>query len=197
MIRYKLLRIDGSGVKYEAFYAADETSSLTFMNDINPRFLVNSLLVTYYVSIWERYLADSYIAIVRHDGLENAENVKLSLERDDLETITAGNTTVEETLTRNLSFQRPSIVAGNFRAIDRDLDIAGSLKRPYHRRKKSLFESIDNYIDLRNEIAHMGHSDTCPTDGSTDAIASDFVAAVERVYEEFASHYRFTPLRGY
>jgi len=197
MVRYSLLRMNGSGVKFEGGYAADKISSFQFLNDMNPRFLVNSLLVTYYVSIWERYLVDSYVAIMRHAGLENAKDLKLNLRRDDLESIMAGRATVEETLARTRSFQRPTIVARNFCEIDQSLDIAGALKRPYHRRKKSLFESIDSYVDLRNDIAHTGRCDICLTDSATDSIAEDFVAAVDRVYEEFAAHYGFTALRGF
>ncbi len=196
IMRYKLLRMDGGGISYGATYAEDKVSDLLFLNDINPRFLVNSLLVTYYVSIWESYLTDSYIAIVRHAGLENSEGLKLQLGRDDLADLAAGGITVEEALARRLSFQRPSVAAKNFHSIDRTLDIAGALKKPYHRRKEALFDTIDGYIDLRNEIAHTGRCG-CLTDARTDAIADDFTAAADRVYEEFASHYGFEALRDF
>lgn len=196
MMRYKLLRMDGGGISYGATYAEDKVSDLPFMNNINPRFLVNSLLITYYVSVWESYLTDSYIAIVRHAGLENAEGLKLQLGCDDLVELAAGGITVEEILARRLSFQRPSVAAKNFRSLDRTLNIADALKRPYRRRKMALFDTIDGYVDLRNEIAHTGHCGHL-TDARTDAIADDFTAAVDRVYEEFASHYGFEALRGF
>ena len=197
MARYRLLRMDGGGSSYSATFAGDKVSDIAFMNDINPRFLVNSLLVTYYVSIWEGYLADSYIAIVRHAGLEKAEGIKLQLGCDDLADLTAAGIAVEEVLARRLSFQRPSVAARNFHSIDRSLDIAGALKRPYRRRKEALFDTIDGYVDLRNEIAHTGRCGIYLTDARTDAIADDFIAAVDCVYGEFASHYGFEALRDF
>jgi hypothetical protein len=61
-----------------------------------------------------------------------------------LESISNGELTIEEG--DNLSFQRPKIIAENFKLINDSIDISGTLRKPYRKRKRSLYDSIDSII---------------------------------------------------
>lgn len=177
----------------KGFASNDKPSGLSFMDDINPRFLSNALLIPYCVAIWEDYLKSSYLMILRHSDLQDKTMTKISLDSRELSDIIQGRITLEEILVSRMSFQRPRIVVQNFTNLGVGLDIGEPLKKPYNRRKKSLFDSIDEYVDIRNEIAHTGSSPKTLTDSDVISIAKDFSTAVDRIYRYLGAQFDFEP----
>jgi hypothetical protein len=77
--------------------------------------------------------------------------------------------------------------------IDDKLNVYGSLRKPYRTRKKSLFDSIGELVDLRNEFVHTGRSVETITDEKIKKSLNDFEVAADRVYERFGEYYGFVP----
>ena len=78
------------------------------------------------------------------------------LSHEHLERLALGSQPVARVVAESFPFQRPTSIAENFRLLDRKLDLAGAMRKPYRRRKTSLFESIERLIEVRNEFVHSG-----------------------------------------
>lgn len=96
-------------------------------------------------------------------------------------------------LADSLSFQRPGIIAENFRRLNSSIDIGAWLRKPYHRRKKTLFESISEIIDLRDAIVHAGITSCTLSDNEIRRILFDLTEAANRVYDGLGKVYGFIP----
>lgn len=177
--------------------AASVPTGFDWMDSLNPRFFSNNLLIPYFVAIWEDYLKSSYLMILRHTTSNDRVYKNANLNVEDLRLIAEKKLTVEEAIVEKLSFQRPNNVCANFKALDEKLDIYSVLRKPYNRRKETLFETIDKLVDLRNAFVHSGYMDTTLTDEKIQRISSDFVAAADRIYQRFGDFYSFTPRHDY
>ena len=71
------------------------------------------------------------------------------------------------------------------------------MRKPYRRRRKSLFDSIEQLIEDRNEFVHTGGVNIRFFDAQLNAALSDMEVAVNRAYECIAAHYRFVPSHDY
>lgn len=96
-------------------------------------------------------------------------------------------------LADKLSFQRPGIIAENFRALDSSIDIAAWLRKPFHNRKKTLFDSITELIDVRDRFVHTGVMTLDLSDKRIKRIIDDLNEAVDRAYGGFGDVYGFEP----
>lgn len=96
-------------------------------------------------------------------------------------------------LADSLSFQRPGIIAENFKRLNSSIDIGAWLRKPYHRRKKTLYESISEIIDLRDTIVHIGLTSHAVSDSEIQRILSDLAEAANRVYAGLGEVYGFDP----
>jgi hypothetical protein len=174
-----------------------ESSGIEFLDQMNPRLFSNNLLIPYFVAAWENYLKSSFIVLLKSiDSRDKIlKNVRLTV--DNLKNISSGIMSVEEAIAEVLSFQRPRIIAENFKALDDKIDLYSVLKKPYRNRKISLFDSIEAIIDLRNEFVHTGSMNTDITDKKIKSIMSDFEVAVDRIYSRFGEYYKFIPSREF
>ncbi len=174
-----------------------EPTGISTLDEMNPRLFSNNLILPFLVAIWEEYFKSTYIVLLRYCDNQELVLKKARLSHTQLEGIAAGYQDVETALAETLSFQRPSKIAENFRMISANLDISGALKKPYRRRKISLYESIETWIEIRNEFVHSGTMDLKLTDKVIGQMLSDFEVAVDRAYDAYGRRYNFTPLRGY
>ncbi|MFD0674438.1 HEPN domain-containing protein [Cohnella sp. GCM10027633] len=177
--------------------ANSEPTGLDYLDQMNPRFFSNNLLIPYLVAIWEEYLKTSYIVLLK--CTENRDrilkNARFSV--NSLKDISAGKVSVEEALVEGFSFQRPRIIAENYKALDDKLDIFTVLNKPIRNRQLSLFDSIERIIDLRNTFVHEGGMDISITDKKLKTIINDFEVAVDRIYNRFGYYYKFKPSRDF
>ena len=177
--------------------AKPEPIGLHIFDEMNPRLFSNNLILPYLVAIWEEYFKSSFIVLLKYSSNRETVLKKSKLSHAQLEEIAAGVQGVEEALTESLSFQRPSKVSDNFKLINQRLDIAGILRKPYRRRRTSLYESIEKCVEIRNEFVHSGYIDTTMSDKVIEKIIDDFEVAVDRIYDLFGEKYEFVPLRYY
>ena len=177
--------------------AKPEPIGLEILDEMNPRLFSNNLLLPYLVAIWEEYFKSSFIVLLKYSSHREASLKKAKLSHAQLEEIIAGKQGVEQALAEPLSFQRPSKVSNNFKMVNPKLDIAGALRKPYRRRKTSLYESIEKCVEIRNEFVHTGYMDTTMSDKIIQKVINDFEVAVDRSYDMFGKYFDFHPLRDF
>lgn len=174
-----------------------DPTGFTFIDSLNPRFFSNNMIVPYIVGVWESYMKSSFIVLLKyHQNRDRIfKNARLSV--DQMKDISSGKSTVEEAIGEAYSFQRPKVVVDNFRAIDDKLDLCSVLRKPYRNRKKTLYDTIEHIVDLRNKIVHTGYIDNKISDAIIKQTIVDMEAAVDRVYTRFGECYDFVPNRNY
>lgn len=55
---------------------------------------------------------------------------------------------------RGVTFQNISKIASVVTNLDRQIDLAGALKRPYRRREESSYQTLDRVLEMRHELFH-------------------------------------------
>ncbi|MNW55914.1 hypothetical protein D3C74_336050 [compost metagenome] len=177
--------------------AKPEPTGLEFIDQMNPKLLSNNLLIPYLVAIWEVYLKSSFIVLLKCTDNQDRilKNARFSV--NNLKDISLGKISIEEAVVEGLSFQRPKIIAANFKILDEKIDIYSVLNKPIKNRKVSLFDSIERTIELRNDFVHTGGMDISITDKKLRNIIIDFEVAVDRIYNRFGNYYRFNPSKDF
>jgi len=176
--------------------AIDKSSGFDFLDEMNPRVLSNNLLVPYLVAVWEDYFRSTFVAVLKY-GSRGTALKRVRLSHHSLERVTVGRLSIEQAIADTFSFQRPSSVADNFRLLDPKLDVGAILRKPYRRRKTTLFNSIETLVEDRNLFVHTGRMNLELFDQSLKTTLTDIEAAGNRVYEYIAKHYGFTPSHDY
>lgn len=171
--------------------ARSEPCGLSILDEMNPRFFSNNMILPYLVAVWEEYFRASFIAILRYSSQREDVLKKANLKKYQLESIAAKALSIEEAVADTLSFQRPQMITSNFRILDKKLDLEGAMKKPYRKRNKSLFSSIEERVEDRNEFVHSGRMDTRLTDKKLKILINDFEEAVDRCYQEISERYEF------
>jgi hypothetical protein len=177
--------------------AKDKPSPLGFMDEYNPRLLFNNLLLPYGIAIWEEYFRSTFAATLKYAPNRDQVFKRVRLGVDELNSISQGRLPVERAIAECFSFQRPSNISENFKMIDLKLDIAAALRKPYRKRKQSLFESIECLVEDRNELVHTGTMNLKLFDSRLNTALSDLEIAVTRAYDYIARHFEFTPNHDY
>jgi hypothetical protein len=177
--------------------AKGEPTGHWFIDEMNPRLFSNNLLMPYLIAVWEDFLKASFIAMLSYSPQREAALKRARLNQNQLEMIATGTSTIEVALAESLSFQRPSVIANNYKLIDPHFNLATQLRKPYRRRNKSLFEAIDDYVDLRNDFVHTGRMSAQLLDKEVAKAMDDFEVAVDRCYAAFGKLFDFAPIQRF
>ena len=164
---------------------------------IDPRLLANNTLVPFLVAALEDYFKSTYIALLRYSERKVAILKSISLRGDQLVAISDGKATVEDQITETLSFQRLSAVGRHFEELDKKLDIAGTLRKPYRRRSQSLFEMLDSLVLSRHQFIHKATLDKTMTDERIEDLIFYDNEAITRVYRRITDYYGWFFDRGW
>lgn len=183
--------------KFEGNIAREKPSGLSFIDERNPRLLSNNFLLPYIIAVWEDYFRSTFIAALSYSSKREAAFKKVRLDHKAFEALASGSQSIEQAVGDSFSFQRPAAVAENFKLLDTKLDLGAALRRPYRRRKVSLFDSIDKLVENRNELVHTGRVDISFFDREMNAALSNVEAGVNRCYEHLAKHYGFVASHDY
>jgi hypothetical protein len=181
----------------EGDIAREKPSGLLVMDEMNPRLLSNNLLIPYVIAVWEEYFRATFAAVLKYSNQREGALKKARLSHTQLEQVAIEEQPVERTLAECFSFQRPSAIAENFRLLDSKLDIGGALRKPYRRRKVSLYNSIEAIVAGRNQVVHSGQIDLELYDKKLRTTLADVVECVDRAYATIGKHYGFSPIRDY
>lgn len=145
---------------------------------------------TYLCSLIEEYFRSTYIALLKFSSRKDKIlNVKFS--PYDLIDISNGKKTVEEVFASTLSFQNIKKICANFRNLDNGLDIGIALKRPYHKRKKNLYEQVNEILERRHGLIHHLELDGDYSTENLQKDIEDITAAIKRVYKYLCEYYNW------
>lgn len=159
------------------------------LDELNPRLFTNNLLVPYFVAILEEYLEATFIALLRYSKSRSQLFRNIRLPADALERVATDSSSLEEEVANTLSFQNVHRFCHNFHMLDKRLDIAGALRKPYRRRKVSLFDTTVRLIEIRHKLIHGGQFDSRFTDAQIRSMALDLEEVVDRIYRTITQRY--------
>ncbi len=177
--------------------AREAPSGLGYLDELNPRLLSNNFLLPYIVAVWEDYFRSTFVAALKYSNQRERALKKVRLSHTQLEQIALGTQPIERAVAESFSFQRPSLIAENFRLLDPKLNVGGAMRKPYKRRKTSLYDSIEDLIEGRNAFVHAGKIDMALYDKQLKTTLADIGVAVDRAYECIAKHYKFVSIHDY
>jgi len=183
--------------RFEGPIAQNKSSGLSFMDEMNPRLISNNLLIPYVIAVWEEYFRTTFAATLKYTNARDSVLKRARLAPTQLEKIIAKDQPTELTIAESFSFQRPRIISENFKLLDPKLDLGGALRKPYKRRKQTLFDSIDDLVSGRNAFVHRGQMNMELYDEMLKTVLDDVIVAVDRCYGAIASNYGFVAMRGH
>lgn len=183
--------------KLEGPIARDSSSGFEFMDQMNPRLLSNNLLVPYMIAVWEEFFRATFAACLRYSKQRETALKRAKLSHSDLENLAMGSVQIERAVAEFFSFQRPSSIAETFKLLDPKLDLAAPLRKPYRRRRLSLYESLEALVENRNALVHAGELNLGLFDKKLETTMSDLTEAANRTYNHIAKHYGFIPNHDY
>lgn len=165
-------------------YPADNEGELhmrKFSGIPTPSSLNANVYLAYLCALMEDYFRETYIALLKYsDRKDKVLNSRLS--SFDLVEISRNEKSVEEAFARTLSFQNINKIASHFRDLDKKLDLTAPLKKPYHNRKKTLFESLDTIFERRHGMVHRKEVDPYYDSDMLKRDIEDVKVSIERVY---------------
>jgi hypothetical protein len=172
-------------------------TGIEFIDEMNPKLFSNNLVLPYLVAIWEDYFKSSFSAILRHSTKRETvlKRVNSKLPQDFLEMIAAGMMTIEEVIAETFSFQRPNIIAHNFKLLDPKIDLISSLRKPHQNGEQSLYDAIEERVQHRNNFVHTGAINIEFTEQELMKALKDFEVAADRCYDAFGDCFGFAPIR--
>lgn len=88
-----------------------------------------------------------------------------------------------------MPFQRIAAVGRHFKELDPLLDLTGALKKPYRRRKETLYDALDSLITRRHALIHGMEIDTTLRGKKIAALTFDVAAGAARVYRHTTERY--------
>ena len=169
-----------------------ESSGIYWLDRTNPRLLSNSFIIIFLVSIFEDYWKSTYIALLKY--AENKESIlkngKISTDR--LVLISKGELSIEQGFAESLSFARISNVCNYYKLLDKKLDFAGVLRKPYRRRKTNLYDTLEKMTEIRNVIIHEASSPVILEDDYIKDLINVLHDSMDICYKELTNVYSWT-----
>jgi hypothetical protein len=162
-----------------------------FLDQMNPLLLSNNLLLPYLVSVLEDYFKSTFVALLWYSDRKESFLRGARLSSEHLLKISSGESSIESAIAETLPFQRLSAICQHFKSLEPDLDLAGALRKPYRRRKKSLFETLEEMVLQRHAFIHQGKLDTSFDNTKIERALNDLEESVVRCYRRITDYYRW------
>lgn len=165
-----------------------EKSMLELDGFPTPSIFNANVYSSFLCSLIEEYFRSTFIALLKYsEKKEKILNVKFS--PFDMKDISDGNKTVEEVFAGSLSFQNIEKIVSNFRSLDSKLDIGIPIKKPYKKRKKSLYLQINDILERRHGMIHRMDFDYSYNSVMLSNDIKDVKIALKRIYSYICQHY--------
>ena len=158
---------------------------------MHPTIISNNLIVPYFVSCIEDYFKNTYVALLKYSDKKLGILKNARILPDDLLSISNNILTVEMAAAKTMSFQNIHKICAYFRDLDTKLDLAGTLKKPYKRRKKSLFDVLNNIFEQRHLLIHRNIMMIDYSRENAMKDLEDIRAAIERIYKKIIDTYNW------
>jgi len=97
--------------------------------------------------------------------------------------VSEGKEELEEAATKSMSFQNIGKISTYFKELDKRYDIHGVLRKPYRRRKETLYEAVERIFNQRHSLIHQANISTTYITEKAKKDVEDIEAAITRVYD--------------
>jgi hypothetical protein len=161
----------------------------------NPLIVSNNLIVPFIVSVIEEFYKSCYIAILKFSESEKKQSIfkNTRLYADELVRISSGESSIEEGIVRAMSFQNIDKITAYFKELDKSLDLASEIRKPYRRRHESLYESISKFFEYRHRLIHQSEIRIDYSSQTLSKDINDIKIVVKRSYILFLRHFKWSP----
>jgi hypothetical protein len=158
------------------------SSDIDWLAPFNQQSLSNSFVLVFLVSILEEFWKSIYVALLKYS--ENKETILKNgrLTGDRLIQVSNETISVEQAFADSISFARISNVCSHFRALDKKYDFGSVLKKPYKRRKKNMFDTLEEMTEIRNTIIHEAGKNIIIKDRYIKELINNLHDSIERCY---------------
>jgi hypothetical protein len=153
----------------------------------NPRLFSNNLLLPYLVSAMEDYFKSTFVALARFSDNKESLFKQVRISADRLTKVSAGDATLEEVAAEGMSFQNLDSICGYFRMLSQRIDLAGRLRRPFRRRRLSLYDAVGLLVSRRHDLIHRNVVDASFEDDDVVRVVDDLYTAISKCYEHLVA----------
>ena len=162
-------------------------------DSMNPIIISNNLVIPFLVSIIEDYYKSSYISILKYHSKKERIIKNSKFYPDDLTSISNNELSIEDALARSKSFQNINKIARNFNELDKNIDLFSVLKKPYRRRKETLFDSLDKFFEKRHSLIHNNQVVATYTKRMLEKDINNVEESIKRSYNHFIDVFGWQP----
>ncbi len=140
-----------------------------------------NVMVPFYVSILEEYLRSTYVALLKYSNCKTRiiKNASGKLTVDDIADISNGVATLEEMISRHLSFQNIKAICTNFNELDVNIERVFSENV---RRNTKLAILLSKVIEQRHRVIHRGEMNLAYKADDARRDLKYISYAVEKIY---------------
>lgn len=121
--------------------------------------LLSNISTTYISSIIENYFRQLYVVLLKYSDKKERLIASVRVNNFDLFEVSESKLSIEEAVALAKSFQNINKINAYFMEIDKRIDIHGMLSKPYHRRKETLYETLDRILEHRHSLVHRMNID--------------------------------------
>ncbi|KAB0672193.1 hypothetical protein F6V30_06410 [Oryzomonas sagensis] len=164
-------------------------NELEFLQAYSPRVLSNNLLLPFMTSVLEDYFKSTFISILKSSEKKETFFKGNRFSSEHLTLISDRQLSVEDATAESLSFQNINSICQHFKSLEPKLDLAGVLRKPYRRRKESLFDSLERMVKRRHLIIHQATIDITLKDIDAARMIDDLQESVVRCYKRITDFY--------
>lgn len=163
----------------------------------NPKTLSNSLILTYLVSILEDYWKSTYIALLKYSTKKKSILKQQRITADRLYLVSNNELSIEEAFAESLNFSRISIVQDLFKKLDTNLKFFDALRKPISKSKKSIYDSLEEMVNIRNEIIHKASTPIILDNDYIIELINNLQDCIEIFYEQLTDLYNWELDKGW
>ncbi|WP_332812401.1 hypothetical protein [Sphingomonas sp.] len=156
---------------------------------LEPEIFANNMAIPYLIAILEDYFRSTFVALLAYSPRKQQVFKRARLSAEQLEAVSEGRMTIEAAVAQGFSLQRVSIAGRHFAELDPKIDLGGELRRPFRRRRVSIYDAMEQLVELRHRIVHRAeqvHSLTNEALGDMVLLAE---ACLERAYRHITDCY--------
>ena len=121
--------------------------------------LLSNISTTYISSIIENYFRQLYVALLKYSEKKERLISSVRVNNFDLFEVSESKLSIEEAVALAKSFQNINKINTYFLEINKKIDIRGILSKPYHRRKETLYETLNRVLEHRHSLVHRMNID--------------------------------------
>jgi hypothetical protein len=137
----------------------------------------------------EDYFRSTFVALLKSSNRKESFFKAARPHPLDLIAVSQNQLSIEEAIANSLNFQNLDRICESFRTLEPKLSLAVSLRRPYRRRNRSLFDALSSVVEKRHEFVHRNVVAIDYRAENVQLDLEDIQAGIKRVYKAITDFY--------